>query len=148
MVHTGFGGISKRHIEVIADRWERCGFRFVPLITRDEGLGCALDILFLRRDHPGNFVKSGGDIDNRIKVLLDALRMPQNCDEAPDKQEPEQDPFFCLLEDDSLITDLKITTDRLLAPKSEGEREHDVRLVIHVRTIVVDSLKAANEHYT
>jgi hypothetical protein len=62
--------------ERIGNEFARCGYRFVPLIRKSIHLACSLDILFLRRDSPGNLVKSGGDIDNRLKVLLDGLRMP------------------------------------------------------------------------
>jgi hypothetical protein len=41
---------------------------------------------------------------------------------------PDEDPFFCLLEDDSLITEVNITTDRLLT--SATSHIHDVLLVI------------------
>jgi hypothetical protein len=51
---------------------------FLPLINEATGVGCSLDILFLRRDPPGALIRSGGDIDNRVKVLFDALRMPRN----------------------------------------------------------------------
>jgi hypothetical protein len=46
--------------------------------------------------------------------------------------EPGEDPFFCLIEDDSLITEVKVTTDRLLTPLKDNESEHDVHLIIHV----------------
>lgn len=122
---------------VMADNYARCGYRFLPLvgtIASDEA--CALDILFLRRDQPGDLVKHGGDIDNRMKVLLDALRMPESCEEVcGESPTTDQDPFFCLLRDDKLITELKIVTDRLLTPMATGERLHDVYLVISVRTI-------------
>ena len=62
----------------IADHFAQFGFRWSPLIDERYGLACALDILFLRRDEPGNVIKSGGDIDNRLKVLFDALRTPAN----------------------------------------------------------------------
>ena len=56
-------------LAVIADQYARFGYKFIPLVGESFGASaCALDILFLRRDHPGNLVKSGGDIDNRIKV--------------------------------------------------------------------------------
>jgi hypothetical protein len=42
-----------------------------------------------------------------------------------------ESPFFCLLEDDNLITGLNVETDRLLDP-SAGPNE--VVLVIHVQT--------------
>jgi hypothetical protein len=93
-----------------------------------------LDILFLRRANPGDIVGHGGDVDNRIKTLFDALRVPSNGGEIPGdaRPEPSEDPFFCLLEDDALITDIRVTTDRLLRPLSVSESETDVFLVIHV----------------
>jgi hypothetical protein len=68
---------ARLFVDIFADEYARCGYRFLPLIGSRAGDDCcALHILFLRRDQPGNLVTSGGDIDNRIKVLLDALRMP------------------------------------------------------------------------
>lgn len=124
-------------LHVMANRYDRCGFRFLPLIDPHFGsVACALDILFLRRDQPGDLIKHGGDIDNRIKVLFDALKMPTECNELAGAQPaPDEDPFFCLLADDKLITEVKVTTDRLLTPIGDGERLHDVHLVVHVRTV-------------
>jgi len=51
---------EKTRVEIIADRYSRCGYRFVPLVEHRLGLACSLDILFLRRDNPGDLVKSGG----------------------------------------------------------------------------------------
>lgn len=123
--------------EILADNYARCGYRFLPLIGSEAGdEACALDILFLRRDQPGDLVKHGGDIDNRMKVLLDSLRMPEDCSEVcGDSPTADEDPFFCLLKDDRLVTELKIVTDRLLVPVATDERINDVYLVIHVRTI-------------
>jgi hypothetical protein len=46
----------------------------------------------------------------------------------------DESPFFCLLEDDSLITSLSVTADRLLMPQTgSGHCIHDVFLVIRVR---------------
>ena len=103
-------------------RFCRGGRYFCPLIANDSGGACGLDILFLRRDHPGNIIRSGGDVDNRIKVLFDALRMPATDDEIDGNLESDDDPFFCLLEDDRLITDVRVTTDRLLMPQQEMSR--------------------------
>jgi hypothetical protein len=124
----------------IADKWidkyTKFGFRFLPLVTEEAGLACSLDILFLRPDIPGKIIDSTGDIDNRIKVLFDGLRMPRYPEEirgyTPDADE---NPFFCLLEDDTLINEVKITTDRLLtAPVGDD----DVLLVIYVKMLVVN----------
>lgn len=132
---------GQTYMHDLSARFSRCGFKFAPLITKHLNLACELEILFLRRDAPGNLIRSGGDIDNRIKTLLDALRMPQNCDEvrgfAP---EPDESPFFCVLEDDSLITDIAITTDQLLVPVADGEHIHDVQLVVKVITEFIGSI--------
>ncbi len=135
----------------MAARYANYGYNWLPLVTEELGIACSLDILFLRRDAPGKIIESGGgDIDNRIKVLFDGLRMPKHANEIEGLgREPDEDPFFfCLLEDDSLINQVKITTDRLLTPLESGEAINDVVLVIHVRTIVVNSQKAYIEFYT
>ena len=53
-----------------------------------------------------------GDIDGQIKTLFDALGIPENTEETanatPDKDEQ---PFFCLLQDDRLVTEVRVTTD-------------------------------------
>jgi hypothetical protein len=107
------------------------GFSFFPLVTSKHACYCDLDILFLRHGNPGS-IRVNGDIDNRLKTLYDALRMPKNENELPTDAAPDEDdkPFYCLLEDDSLITGTDIVTDRLLLPSSIGPNE--VRLVIHV----------------
>jgi hypothetical protein len=127
---------AKPWIEHVADDHARFGYRFVPLISKVGGFACSLDILFLRRDNPGGLVLDGGDIDNRIKTLFDGLKMPSEKSHLKGYETPSNDenPFFCLLEDDSLITTVKITTDRLLTPleADAGERPTDVHLIIQV----------------
>jgi hypothetical protein len=52
------------------------------------------------------------------------------------------DLFNCLpyaSADNSLITDVSITTDRLLMPVRDDEHEKDVHLTIHVKTPVIES---------
>ena len=135
-------GESMPNTMALAQRYAKHGYNFLPLINDFFMVSCALDILFLRRDGPGSLIHSGGDIDNRMKVLFDALRMPQNCDEVcgetPSKDEA---PFFVLLEDDRLITKVQVETNWLLTPPTEGERINDVHLVIRVKTVVVGSNK-------
>jgi len=136
---------AKSWPEHIADEHARYGYRFVPLVSKEGGFTCALDILFLRRDNPGSLLAHGGDIDNRIKTLLDSLTMPgstsQMAGEVPGDNE---DPFYCLLEDDSLVTSVSITTDRLLTPMDAAEKMHDVDLVIHVTVTDPSALFTGN----
>lgn len=120
-------------------------YRFVPFIGERYGVSCALDVLFMRRDQPGGLIKHGGDIDNRLKVLFDALRMPQSSDELPETAPgADENPFFCLMQDDKYVTGVNVTTDRLLVPpdSSSGERIHDVVLVISVKTMVFNPMYA------
>ncbi len=129
---------AKRFIDHIADDHVRFdGKRFIPLISKAGGFSCALDILFLRRDSPGNLIANGGDIDNRIKVLLDGLRMPSDVKELGGYEiDPvEENPFYCLLEDDRLISKISVTTDRLIVPQNTEEEVHNVELVIHVTMV-------------
>src|SRR6266849_8592217 len=77
-------------------------YGFLPLITRKHHMVCELDILFLRREQPGALVHDG-DLDNRLKVLFDGLRMPLHNDELEGLRD-EPDLFCCLRADDSLIT--------------------------------------------
>ena len=121
-------------LEATADKYARCGFRFVPVVSPDQSLSCAIDILFLRRDHPGNLIKSSGDIDNRLNVIFDALQMPTHCQELPKAATvgADENPFYVLLENDSLITKVTVSTDRLLSPYRTG-REHQRRSPYHRR---------------
>src|SRR3989442_3928636 len=47
-------------LEDLAYKYARCGFRFVPLVNKPLGLVCSLDILFLRRENPGELIRHGG----------------------------------------------------------------------------------------
>jgi hypothetical protein len=106
------------------------GFTFLPVVSQSHAVYCDLNILFLRTGRPGSIIVDG-DIDNRLKTLYDALRLPKNENELPPGAAPEatETPFYCLLEDDSLITGHDVVADRLLVP---GSRATEVRLVIHV----------------
>ena len=122
-----------------AEKFSRNGYRFAPLATMDQDLHCSLSILFLRPDVPGGVLKSA-DIDNRLKTLFDALRMPHDKDELGGHVPAEgEDPFFCLLQDDSLISNVSVETDMLLEDFEGRYDANHARLVItaHVRPYAV-----------
>lgn len=102
---------------------------YAPLICTQLSLLAELDILMLRPEPPGRVI-AHGDIDNRLKVLFDALRAPNSIQETGDNARPSSptDPTFTLLEDDRLITRVNVETDRLL---DAGDPEH-LRLIIRV----------------
>jgi hypothetical protein len=125
-------GESTNRVTMLAKQFNRGADNFVPLVREQEEMYCAMDILFLRRDAPGRIVQGGGDLDNRLKTLLDALKVPETTDGLPVSTESGFDPIFCLLQDDAQITSLKVVADRILAPREESEDQDDVVLVIHV----------------
>jgi hypothetical protein len=102
------------------------GITFIPVVYEGLFLVARIDILFLRPEDPGRVITRGGDLDNRIKTLFDGLRVPKS-GELP-KQVNHPEPVWCLLEDDALITEFTVRTDRLLGA---GNSE-DVLLVITV----------------
>jgi hypothetical protein len=125
---------AKPWTEHLADDHTCAGGRWVPLVNEVNGFTCSLDILFLRRDGPGGLVRHGGDIDNRIKTLMDGLQKPKKVSDLGNLPiDADENPFYVLLEDDKLITGISITTDRLLISKDDGEKDSWVELVIDVK---------------
>ena len=122
-------------VQAIAANYQEFGYSFVPLVREEISLLCSLDILFLRRD-TSRSVLHAGDLDNRIKTLIDTLRRPRNGRELRNNETPSADevPFFCLLEDDKLVTQLSVETDTLLDPPT-GNAEADMRQVHIVITV-------------
>jgi hypothetical protein len=109
-------------------------YSFIALVTRAHELVCELEIRWLRRERAGSLVQEGGDLDNRLKNLLDALRMPHSIDELKGIGDGFRGAnMLCLLEDDSLITRISIETHRIweplgLADLAEGTNETDVQI--------------------
>lgn len=108
-------------------------FCFAPIISSVYGWNtiAELEILFLRPSPPGALLNHGGDLDNRIKTLMDCLRVPAPT-ELPSNDVPGADelPFFVLLEDDALVTAFSVISDRLL---TTGIQVNEVELVIYVK---------------
>jgi hypothetical protein len=127
---------ARQQRDAYAKKYERGGVEFVPLVMESLGLVCDLEIMFLRPGIPGKIVSDGGDIDNRLKVLLDALRVPKETSEMPLKTgETIPRRIYCLMEDDKLITSIKVTTDRLLVPEMTADSEACISMRVIVRAI-------------
>jgi hypothetical protein len=108
---------------------EKHGAWFRPLVRETFALHCGLKILFLRREPPGK-IYQGGDLDGRMKTLLDALTMPQHAEQILERHTTECLPLHCLLEDDSMISGLEIESERLLG---DNQKTADfVKLTIEV----------------
>ena len=114
------------------------GWSFVPLICPDLFLTCVLDIVFLRVEKR-DYVIESGDLDNRLKVLGDALKMPSLQDAKVLNEKgivPEADevPMYCLLGDDKLISEIKVSAGQLLMlPSSPTPDPNHVYLQMHVK---------------
>lgn len=117
---------------------ERMGKRFWFLISENLATKVNLSLTILVPHETARIVHNGGDIDNRIKTLFDALRVP-----AADSEVPSNDQFdysdsgmYCLLEDDKLIDRISIRSYQDHGP---AEPDH-VRCVIEVETKITRAL--------
>ena len=115
------------------------GFRFKPTLSRMCAT-CELDITLLTRTKPGGLVHDG-DLDNRLKNIFDALRLPTEAD-LPLKEIPtiEGNPFYVLLEDDRSITDFRVRSTMLLLAKTPSEPLGYSELTIEVRVKTLNQL--------
>jgi hypothetical protein len=105
---------------------------FAPIVTTTLHTVAELEVLVLRSG-PSGKVMHVGDLDNRVKTLLDALRMPQQANEMPTGLEIHQDHALpVLLEDDHLVTRFSVEAERLLG----GHGSIDSQVTIRVRTRV------------
>ncbi len=119
----------------LAEQYTRNGYQFVPLALEQFSALVTLDILFLRAGLPGTILNSA-DLDARLKTLIDALQMPRHSQDLGSFSMPAEDekPFFCLMEDDKLVSNINISTDALLQPSATDGRysKHDARVFIKV----------------
>ena len=122
--------------EQMGKNWARAGFNCVPLVTRDLDATCALDVLLLR---PGpsmtRHILSQGDIDGQLKAIIDGLRIPTDGQETGAAvPKADESPFFCLLEDDRLVSEVRVTADELLSlPNKPVVEPNDAYVVVHAR---------------
>jgi hypothetical protein len=118
---------------------------YACLITERLKIYAELDILFLRPTEPGHLITSGGDIDNRLKTLFDALQKPHNEQALPKGAllDRTPNPCHCLLSDDSLISRVSVTTDTLL---DDVRSDDEVVLIITV-TVMQSVATVGNMSY-
>jgi len=108
---------------------ETCGYEAVPLVSWANGLSCDIEIILTGEERSAI---RGGDLDNRLKVLFDALRMPHNSKEVPGNMwGKNKERLFCLLEDDSLIR--KFSVEAKQSPYSPAENRVEVTANIVTR---------------
>ena len=97
-----------------------------------------LNITILVPHEVGRIIQNGGDIDNRVKTLFDALRVPAAASEVPssDSFDYGSGGMYCLLQDDRLINRVSIRSYRDHAPLDADS----VRCLIEVETKITKAL--------
>lgn len=111
-------------------------WNFVPLVTEDMGFYCSVDILILRTDGL-TAITGRGDLDGRIKTLLDALSMPLENHGYPTRQvSVTANPLHVLFENDRQISKISVETDHMLEPLDASQpsnfKKEDTRILINV----------------
>ena len=103
--------------ENISEKYQIDGTAYLPIVSDYFGTSCALDILLLRRDL--GTVLVSGDLDGRVKTLIDALAIPVHGEKTKSKPKEDPNPFYCLMESDKLVSEIKIVADHLFATPSQ-----------------------------
>ncbi len=134
--------LYKEHCDVTSHIGD---FQFIPIVSKFMYMVADINIELLRSEPPGTINAQSGDLDNRVKTLLDALRAPKNLDELPKNSSPKKDesPFFCLLEDDELIHKFSVTSRRWLEPNVSPR---ETILIINIKTSIT-RVMAYNEGF-
>jgi hypothetical protein len=127
-VHNMFGN---RDLLDLCEPIHKHGAYFRPLVRESYALHCGLTIRFLRKEPPGK-VYQGGDIDGRIKTLMDALSIPQHKEQVIGSAGVNE-PIFCLLEDDSLVSGLHVESERLLTDQDHSPDFAKLLIEVDVR---------------
>jgi hypothetical protein len=120
-------------ISSIGKKWSMFGYEFVPMVTAEHAVRCSIDILLLRPEGK-EYLFDQGDIDGQVKTLVDALRLPKSPEQLRGTgPQADETPFFCLLEDDKIISEIRINTDQLLLlPNKPNVKAHDCFVLIKV----------------
>jgi hypothetical protein len=121
---------------------EKGGLLFAPLVTQRLNLYAELSVLLFRQQPRGMLITDGGDIDNRLKALLDGLRVPHGSMEGRTElpEQPDPSPLFCLLEDDSLVSKVSIESEQLLRPAEPDEVVAIISVHVKKTRLSVDNM--------
>lgn len=105
------------------------GFEFITPVSARFRTAVELDILLLSRRGTTPL----GDMDNRLKNLIDGLTRPQSTQQAQGFSPVEAGPTFCLMEDDVLVQRVGLDSRIWHAP----DAQYQDALVIVTATIVI-----------
>jgi hypothetical protein len=120
----------------IGDRAKVGKFYFCPLVNDKLGLECSLDILIMRHGTRRG-VYEAGDLDNRVKTLIDGLTMPNLSQVQDDEPNNDEEPFFTLMSDDNIISGLRVEADLLHKISSGQDGEKNISKVLAIITVEI-----------
>ncbi|TGP53033.1 hypothetical protein EN873_17530 [bacterium M00.F.Ca.ET.230.01.1.1] len=106
--------------------FERHGLDFVVVASQRVSLSIKMDVHFYEPAGELSVASDVADVDNRVKVLFDLLRLPDNPKHVPQGLVPH----YCLMEDDRLVWELTVKRHRLL--RTVETAEYMTRLDISV----------------
>jgi hypothetical protein len=107
------------------------GRNFCPLARKNLHLNCKFSFLVMRQDKTSGFFQKG-DIDNKVKFLIDCLRVPSPEQFQNGDWNKLPDPCFVVLEDDSMITQINVESDQLLDSGTANESSERSVVIIDV----------------
>lgn len=107
------GETIQRHSKSIS------GTNYFAPVNRGLSTAVELDIFMLTSSH----ISNAGDGDNRLKHLLDGLTSPANAQQAAVEGSPHQPtPFYCLMDDDKLVSRIGLDVRPFTARQGELDR--------------------------
>ncbi|TBY42260.1 hypothetical protein [Rhizobium leguminosarum] len=130
----------------VTTRTEVAGHTFIPAVSSRVFLYAELDILIMRQQYPGVLISEQGDIDNRVKTLFDALRLPSKGEITKLSEEDratlaQDEEIYCLLEDDRLVTKVTVATDRRLGrPLRSTETLAVIQVQLKASKLTMDNI--------
>ncbi|RWA71387.1 hypothetical protein [Mesorhizobium sp.] len=102
---------------------------FVPFYSEVVGVGVKLEIKLLTGLPLQQAVISSGDLDNRVKRIIDALRAPTQKGELTKNLEPGSR-WYCVMDDDSSVKEVTAS----LAPYLDSSDPSESFVFVRVRT--------------
>jgi hypothetical protein len=115
------------------------GQSFAPLYGGHVLVQVAIDIVLLTGTPPKKSVLSSGDLDNRLKRIIDALRMPSQSGEVLSSPiSPES--CICLMDDDSAVSKVHVQLGTYLASDDPSESFAFIKAVGVPERVTMDNL--------
>jgi len=112
------------------------GFDFVTPVSLNGRTAVELDILLLARRGKTPL----GDLDNRMKNLIDGLTRPATREQVSGFEPPDEGPTFCLMEDDQLVQRIGLDTRYWHSPDASFE---DALVVVTAKIVLADNADAS-----